>query len=460
MSHKLKMWSVAFYLALPLLAIWGCIPSKPQPPKPEPPEAAVSIVILYDSAAADDLANYADPALSDYAAAHGHQLRIHPADVTDETAKTPAYLAPYVAAAKGKAMPVAMVGRGGKVSGTLEKATDVQAIIRLAERKVGAGDIDDESLWAGGSFRKLGGLKPAKPGAASRWPVEGSAKDEPLIAEKDWRDVDFGPAWRIHDQDGYNSCCPTSGALIVEEATRRAGLKKAALSAVDAYYRINGGHDQGATLDEFLTIAVNEGVCDTTFCADQGWKSPTHKDGFLINRKKHRVLRATWCPDWEAIASAVQRRKPVQFGILVDSRFNPDAKGIIGPKRGRSGGGHAVTALGMRKVGGEWYIDMQNSWGSNWGGSADGAVPKGCCLLHHSWIEPAFGAWACAGVVSPSDDPIAFQHPSLPAAVEPTHALLLPTAITGLIPRPVSADLGRSAPRRSQAGLWAWGCAL
>ena len=73
----------------------------------------------------------------------------------------------------------------------------------------------------------------------------------------------------------------------------------------------------------------------------------------------------------------------------------------------------------MRKVGGEWHILMVNSWGSQWGGSADKSVPAGACLLHPSYVEPMFGAWALAAVVSPSDDPIARVKPAADRTASP-----------------------------------------
>lgn len=422
MISNLPKCAVAFAFCLTALALMGlslnlgCNPPRPHPqpnpspkpePAPEPPEAAVSVVILYDAKDAADLAAYADPALDDYCASHGQQLRLHATDVVDEKGKTPAYLTPYLTHATGKRLPIAMIGRKGAVKADLEQPKDAQAVIALIEKSVGDPDAIRD-IWAGGSWRRLGGVKPAKPGANTRWPVEGTAANEPLLPEDQWREIDLTKfVWAIRDQDGYSSCCPTSGCTVMEIGSDRAGLRKFALSALDAYARINGGRDAGATLEDFLAIATEQGVCTSDFCQDQGWRNPQRKAGYETSRAKHRILRATWCPDWASIASALQRRKPVQFGLLVDSRFSPDANGVIGRKTGRSGGGHAVTAAGMRQVGSEWHILMVNSWGTQWGGSRDGTVPKGACLLHPSYVEPMFGAWALASVVSPSDDPIA-----------------------------------------------------
>lgn len=400
---------IAALLAMPavlaLLSL-GCFPDKPKPsPEPEPPQRAVSIVVISDPADFGDLATYADATLDKYADTNGHQLRIHPLDVVDETKQTPAYLKPYIEAAKKGKLPVAFVGKSGKIKATLEQPKDSQAIIALVEKTVGSADTTD-SFWAGGQWRKLGGLRPMLAGAENRWTVEGSEANEPIIPQAQWKEVDLTRLiWSVNNQAAYSSCCPTSGCSVIEILANRSGLRKFNLSALDGYYRINGGRDAGASLEDFLSIATTQGVATTDFCNEQGWRKPSLKIGYETSRAKHRVLKASICTSWEAIGSALQRNKPVHFGLLVDSGFSPNDKGVIGPKRGHSGGGHALVMVGLRKVNGEWYGILLNSWG-DWGGSKDGTVPNGCCLLHPSYVELMFGAFAYSAVVSPSDDPV------------------------------------------------------
>jgi hypothetical protein len=389
-------------MALALYTAPGCMDSKPKP-SPNPKPAGLSIVVLYDSADATDMACYADPVLDKYADSKGHALRVHPVNVVDETGKTPKYLESYVAAAKDKKLPVVMIGSGGKIKGTLERPVDVQALIAYLDKSLGA-EVPEDGFYANGEWRKLNSLKPCRPGAESRWTVEGSEEKEPLVPESQWREVNLSPyIWAVKDQGQLSSCCPTSGCSLVEIASNRAGLAKFKLSVQDAYSRINGGRDSGATLEDFTDLVTASGICTVDYANEQGVRKPNYKNGYAVSRAKHRVLKATYSPTWEAIASALQRNKAVHFGLLVDSGFSPDSKGIIHAKKGRSGGGHAVDAVGMKKVDGEWYLVMLNSWG-DWGGSKDGSVPKGCCLLHPSYIEPMFGAFSYSAVVSPSDD--------------------------------------------------------
>ncbi len=368
------------------------------------PPPAKSVVILFDPADAGDHRFYLDPSLAAFVAEHGAQLRIEPINVANGAGKQPSYLRPYIAAAKGKHFPFVAVGGGGSVERSLEKPASVEQIVNwLAPPQPGAGA--EEHFWDGGHWRKLGGLRPAKPGVKHRWNVEGEMPSEPLIPESDYQALDLGPI-AVNDQDGFNSCCPNSGCKVIEQAGRLAGQRPFTLSTANVYSRIDGGSDEGASLEDFQTAAAATGVCTTDFAPQEGFQPPAYKNGYQASQADHRTLCVSLCPDWPSIASAVQRHKPVQFGILAGKGFQPNAAGVIGPKCRKGGGGHAVCAMGMTKVGNDWYIIMQNSWGEGWGGSADGSVRKGCCLLHPSWIEPSFGAYAVAAITCPEADAI------------------------------------------------------
>lgn len=406
----------SIFLTIALMAMSGCWRNStdPQPgPKPEPP-AHPAIVILH-AAEDTDLAAYAEAALDQYADQHGYQLRIHPIDVVDETGKTPKYLLPYVEAAKGKTLPVAMVGAQGKVHQVAAGVTDAQSVMAMAEKTFGDSTLVKDGFWAAGQWRKLSSIKPCKPGADKRWTVEGKVADEPLIPEEKWRDREIAcfSVWQT-DQGQLSSCCPSSGCAAMATVANRSGLAADAwnLSPMDAYCRI-ADSDSGALLEDFWAVAAKEGVCTTAYCPEQGFsRRPPMKAGYAESRAKHRATRVTYCDGWEGMASAIQRGKPVHYGLLVTSQFSPK-DGIIGPRTRRGGGGHAVLAIGMRKIDGQWYILTRNSWGLGWGGSEKNNVPKGCALIHSSWIEPMFGIFTIGAVVSPSDDPITVRIPAV-----------------------------------------------
>jgi hypothetical protein len=416
---KYRWFAVYTLLVVAVAAVFAFQGCEQTAPKPIPNPAGLSIVVLYDASDAADTASYADPTLDKYAKDKGHELRIHAINVTDEgkwvngvcvrKPETPEYLKPYVAAAKDKKLPFVMLGSGGTIKGSIEQPANVQALIAYLDKTLGE-VVPADAFWAGGEWRKLAKptLMAARLGVENRWTVEGSTDREPLIPQEQWVEIDMTPfIWAVKNQGNLSSCCPTSGCSVIEISAARAGLKPFKLSVADGYARINGGRDAGANLEDFTSIATDAGICTTEFCTEQAVKV-TRQAGYEKSRAKHRVLKATYCPDFAAIASAIQRHKPVHFGLLVDSGFSPNDKGIIGPKRGSSGGGHALVMVGMKKVNGEWYGILLNSWGETWGGSKDGAVPKGCCLIHPSYIEPMFGSFAYSSIVSPSDDAIAF----------------------------------------------------
>jgi hypothetical protein len=373
-------------------------------------------VVIYDAKSADDLAPYADPALDQYASSHGLALRIVAADVVDETGKTPKYLAPYIQAAAGKPLPVVLIGKAGVVKKTLPTPSDAQAVIAWIEKTVGENpDLAANGFWAGGQWRRLGSVRPMRPGAAAKWPAEGSDQAEPLIPLEKIKEVSLAAyAGRIADQQSYSSCCPTSACSLLELMGERSGMRPVKLSAADLYSRIATG-DHGSMLDDAWAQLTQVGVCTTEYCVEQGWyRKPPLKPGYQLSRSKNRALRVTYCQDFASIASALNRMKPVHYGLFVDNGFSPDADGMIGEKRRRGGGGHAVLAVGLKKIAGEWYILTENSWGPNWSGSKDGSVPKGMALIHRSYADEGavFGAFAVSSIVSPSDDPIASAGPA------------------------------------------------
>lgn len=467
--HPRTVIAVAFAMLAAALFCFsltvGCNPPRPQPqpgpgptpnPTPQPgpqPTPGYSIVVIYDAKSADDLAPYADPALDQYASSHGLALRIVAADVVDETGKTPKYLAPYIQAAAGKPLPVVLIGKAGVVKKTLPTPSDAQAVIAWIEKTVGESpDLAANGFWAGGQWRRLGSVKPMRPGAAAKWPAEGSDQAEPLIPMEKIREVSLvAYAGRIADQQSYSSCCPTSACSLLELMGDRSGMKPVKLSAADLYSRIATG-DHGSMLDDAWRELTQVGVCTTDYCVEQGWyRKPPLKAGYAESRAKNRALRVTYCQDFASLASALNRMKPVHYGLFVDNGFSPNADGVIGEKRRRGGGGHAVLAVGLRKLGGEWYVLTENSWGDRWGGSQDGTVPKGMALIHHSYADEGavFGAFAVSSIVSPSDDPIvSTRTPAAGVAAQPSglSSAANPSAQSAIPSRPTTVTSRQTPP--------------
>jgi hypothetical protein len=388
-----------------LLALAGC----PKPDaRPEPPGTAMSVVFIFDpeTETPEQAAVYNDPNLIEYCETSGHELRIAPVNARDENGSIPEYYRPAFTKAGGIPKPCMVLGRDGKAKEVYPLPASSQQCIVLIDnlRSSILGLPPDTGDWffANGHWRKLGCL-PGKPGAETRWPGE---KSEKLIPESKWKDVNFDYHVKfISNQNGFSSCSCDSSTNGMVASAQRMGLPFKRLSVVDLYSRVNGGRDAGASLEDCL-VEAKIGVCDLDFASDYGVTKTNHKKEWEKDRVKHAVSDAYWCPTAAHIASAVQRYRPVIFGTMITDKFSPDKDGVIGPQSGRARGGHAMLITGMKKINGEWYFRVINSWGENWSNS-------GKCWLHISWVNEGFGAWAIASLVSPSDETVRSILPAL-----------------------------------------------
>lgn len=417
-------------------ALIGCgkptPPPTPPPPIPEPlPAHAVTVVIVTDptTETPDAAAIYTDPGFRAWMHTAGNHLRVVTASTTDETGGTPVDLAPYLAAAEGKPSPWLAVGDAGRVLLDAPLPADPATLQRLVSNAADKATVQaPPQFFDGCRYRPLG-LRPPKPGAAARWPKYGERKDSPIIPRKDWRDCDFShlvPG--ILDQDGQSSCCPCSATGAYRTAAARTGLQPDELSVGDLYYRINGGRDAGATLEDALTELTTNGVTDTAhaslFAVTK--RQVLHKPGWELDRTRHKVLLAEYCETLDHVASALQRRRPVVYGTLLTSAFQPDDNATIGPKRGRGAGGHAMYLAGLRKGKDGWYLLTINSWGERWG-------DNGKAWLHESWLlTDYFAAWCISSIVCPTDDKCAQTPPprSTPTPFDAVSTLLPKMAAT------------------------------
>lgn len=61
--------------------------------------------------------------------------------------------------------------------------------------------------------------------------------------------------------------------------------------------------------------------------------------------------------------------------------FKVDGEGWL-PASGRGNyGGHALCGFGLAKRGTTWGIRTRNSWNVTWGGSSNGDVDAGDCII-------------------------------------------------------------------------------
>lgn len=243
--------------------------------------------------------------------------------------------------------------------------------------------------WDGKEYRTTGGLKPMPTAAKERW----RKRQQPPQPQPDnhdgWKQADIADkVTAILDQNGYAACNPAAWVQAYSATANRDGQGKPTMSVVDLYSRINGGADTGSDLADAADTFTDQGVCTSATATVWGIVDCKHTGNWEADRAAHRTVEVHFCETLDAIAAELAAGNPVVFGTDVTDHFTPNAEGIIGPRSGRAEGGHAMYAVGLKKIGGEWYFHVANSWSNKWG--ADGL-----CWLHESWPMPTtFGAFS------------------------------------------------------------------
>jgi len=220
-------------------------------------------------------------------------------------------------------------------------------------------------IFANGELRRFG-CKPRVHAPGSIFPVA----DDWLIPRNRWEEFedDEGIVWHQYDQDGYASCNCQAAAACVLVVRELAGLARVVLSPADLYRRINGGRDDGSLIGDAIQELARSGIADISVFPEQKWNAAVPA-GWAENAQQYVALEWLDAPTFKHIGSLVQRRFPVDSGIMIgQNNFEPDAGGVIPyPPRGRQGGHAMCNFGGMKKIGGVWHLKTKNSWGAGWG---------------------------------------------------------------------------------------------
>lgn len=252
--------------------------------------------------------------------------------------------------------------------------------------------------------RAMGNIPPPEGKLKFAWTEVGSinAPNVPLIDRAKWKECDlsvFLPA--VKDQDGIGACNAFATIACVEAARKQAGLKYKRISCGYLYGNINDGVDQGSMLEDALAWMTENGSCETAIIGDLDWRAGRKKpQGAVTDAKNYRILEAYLCPNFDAIASAVQQGFFINEGLMWHNNFTPDRDGWL-PSRGTSArpGGHALCGYGLAKrvlADGtvQWGIRTRNSWGTSWG-------VAGNCIIPESLFGSKIGGfWAVRAVSS------------------------------------------------------------
>jgi hypothetical protein len=202
------------------------------------------------------------------------------------------------------------------------------------------------------------------------------------LAESLWQPIDrrafFHRLKWYPFQLSTNGCTGFSAAMCGSKAGRLAGKMTPKLSGAYLYSRINGGRDAGSNIGDAYTILMNHGCATEESCDIRKQKNFIYRDNTLQfdpEAARFKGFRAERCESLEQAAIGLQRGGILEFAVHVDrrGRFQRlDHDGVIDIVPGN--GNHAVHADGMKKIAGEWCLDMQ-TWDTFYGDKSRGYVP-------------------------------------------------------------------------------------
>lgn len=226
------------------------------------------------------------------------------------------------------------------------------------------------------------------------WTTFGDSPRVPLIPRANWKPVDlstFLPP--VYDQDGVGACNAFATITAMEACRAQAGLPYVHISPGYLYGNINGQRDQGSMLEDGLSFSIENGTCLSKTVGDLAWRRSQWPASAAEEAKRFRVVEAFVCPDFDAMASALQQGFFIIEGLMWYDNFEPDSQGWL-PSSGRGGaGGHALCGYGLENRDGKWGIKTRNSWSSRWG-------IKGDCIIPESLFGRQIGGyWAVRAVV-------------------------------------------------------------
>lgn len=245
------------------------------------------------------------------------------------------------------------------------------------------------------------GLIPAK--LKFQWTEFGSTVSTPIIPRANWKPVTLqtfnGP---VRDQDGRGQCVASATCSVLEACRAQAGLPYVYLSAGDLYSNINGGRDNGAILEDAMQWITKFGVA-TTASVPYVWDGRKHTTAAIVaERKNYMAVEVYTCPTFDAAASAIQQGfHLVEALTWYNSYMSVGKDGWLPPPGRGVAGGHALHGYALVQKADAWGIGTKNSWNTSFGGSADGTVPVGCCVITESNFDniPSNGFFAVRAVV-------------------------------------------------------------
>lgn len=229
----------------------------------------------------------------------------------------------------------------------------------------------------------------------------------PTIPQSQWTEQDFRPfAPPVKDQDGEGACVAFSGTTLHQTSRALQGMSFVDLSCGHLYGQINGGGDNGATVEDALTALEKTGQCTTALVDDMTWQTRKWPAGVGPEAARFKVEIGGEVTTFEEICSLLEVSQLTAIGIDCGRNFNPSSAGVL-PNQSGAGGGHGLPVLGKKLINGVWYLIIRNSWNTGWGDAGD-------CYMPRSYIDAAGGGHYT--ITASADDPNDVNNPPVARA--------------------------------------------
>lgn len=193
-------------------------------------------------------------------------------------------------------------------------------------------------------------------------PAAGPQHHTPILPATDWqqpteqqRNLIVEAAGPAHDQGRFPSCYAHAfvGAF---QLTRRLMALPDLDYSPEQFAARTGGRSSGYPIDDACAEIMRNGLLPAAEIRGDPWSPNAWPPGWRSTAQHHRILEATDCGTFEALAS------------FLTLWTLPVALGYQSPA-----GGHAIYALYLKRKGSGWVVHCMNYWSARWGeqGRAD-----------------------------------------------------------------------------------------
>lgn len=236
-----------------------------------------------------------------------------------------------------------------------------------------------------GEKRILGALPPT---LAEKMRFKRMRDVNAILPREQWEERDFRHLGSpVLNQHNHAACTNYAGVTCMDIARRHCGYPNVELSRTFNYAQINGGVDGGASLSAMLTQLKEVGAAPAEIVGpNQIFKHQIPQEAYAA-AGNYKIQEAFSCRTFDEIGTALTRNCLVAIGILVGQNFGRLDKDGVAPLPVSTAGGHAMAIVGMKRVGRDWFLLAQNSWGKAFGFD-------GFCYLHETHLQRLLDAFA------------------------------------------------------------------